>query len=215
MSIIEILQQIFSATEEQTNSFSAAMKENGIYTTSHENMDVRYPKLKGEYDSLNSQYGEANKLIEDMKKSTKGQEALQGKITAYEGQVQQLQAELEKTKIDAAIKVALLSEKVADVDYMTYKLNEKLKADGETLTLDDNGNIKGWDKKLEGLKTQFPNQFESSGDNNDGYEVYKPNTLRKPDGDATITKEAFKKMSFQERADLNAKNPKLYNQLRG
>jgi len=215
MSIIEILQQIFSATEEQTNSFSDALKKNGIFTTSHENMDVRYPKLKSEYDSLNSQYGEANKLIEDMKKSTKGQEALQGKITAYEGQIQQLQAELQQEKINAAIKVGLLSEKAKDVDYLSFKLNEKLKADGETLSLDDNGNIKGWDTKLEGLKTQFPNQFESAGDNTDGYQVYKPNTLRKPDGDQTITKEAFNKMTYQEKVDLYAKNPTLYKQLRG
>lgn len=215
MSIIEILQQIFGATDEQANSFSEAMKTNGIYTTTHENMDIRYPKMKANYEGSQKQLDEANKLIEDMKKSTKGQEELQGKITAYEGQVQQLQAELEKTKIDAAIKVALLSEKVVDVDYVSFKLNEKLRADGETLTLDDNGNIKGWDKKLEGLKTQFPNQFESAGGDGDGYEVYKPNTLRKPDGDATITKEAFKKMTYQERVDLNAKNPKLYNQLRG
>lgn len=215
MSIIEILQQIFGATEEQTNSFSEAMKTNGIYTTTHENMDIRYPKMKANYEGSQKQLDEANKLIEDMKKSTEGQADLQNKITAYEGQVQQLLAELEKTKIDAAIKVALLSEKVVDVDYVSFKLNEKLRADGETLTLDDNGNIKGWDKKLEGLKTQFPNQFESADSSGDGYEVYKPNTLRKPDGDATITKEAFKKMSYQEKVDLHAKNPTLYKQLRG
>lgn len=216
MSIIEILQQIFGATEEQTNSFSEAMKTNGIYTTTHENMDVRYPKLKGEYDSLSSQYGEANKLIEDMKKSTKGQEALQSKITAYEGQVQQLQAELQQTKIDAAIKVALLSEKVVDVDYVAFKLNEKLKADGETLTLDDNGNIKGWDDKLEGLKTQFPNQFESSGDNDNGYQVYKPNALHKPDkNEQPITKDTFKSYSYEQRLALKEKNPTLYKQLSG
>lgn len=215
MSIIEILQQIFSATDEQANAFSEAMKTNGIYTTSHENMDVRYPKLKGEYDSLNSQYGEANKLIEDMKKSTKGQEALQGKITAYEGQVQQLQAELQQAKIDAAIKVGLLSEKAVDVDYLTFKLNEKLRADGETLALDDNDNIKGWKDKLEGLKTQFPNQFEAGG-NGDGYEVYKPNSLRKadgtPDGKA-MTKEQFDKLGYSGKVQLRQENPDLYNQM--
>lgn len=215
MSIIEILQQIFNATEEQSTAFSEAMKTNGIYTTTHENMDVRYPKLKGEFDSLNSQYGEANKLIEDMKKSTKGQEALQGKITAYEGQVQQLQAELQQAKIDAAIKVGLLSEKAVDVDYLTFKLNEKLKADGETLALDDNDNIKGWKDKLEGLKTQFPNQFEAGG-NSDGYEVYKPNSLRKADGtpgDKAMTKEQFDKLGYSGKVQLRQENPELYNQM--
>lgn len=216
MDIIEILKQIFSATDDQTTAFSAAMKEHGIYTTSHENMDVRYPKLKGDYDTLNKQYGEANGLIEDMKKATKGQEALQGKITTYEGKIQQLEAELQQAKIDAAIKVGLLSEKAVDVDYLAFKLNEKLRSDGETLALDENGSIKGWKDKLEGLKTQFPNQFESADGDGDGYEVYKPNTLRKPDNNNTpMTKEWFKNASYEQRMELNSKNPTLYKQLRG
>lgn len=214
MSIIEILQQIFSATDEQTNAFSEAMKTNGIYTTSHENMDVRYPKLKGEYDSLNSQYGEANKLIEDMKKSTKGQEALQSKITAYEGQVQQLQAELQQTKIDAAIQVGLLSAKAVDVGYLTYLLKEKAAKDGETLTLDDAGEVKGWNDKLEALKTEKPNMFESADGNGDGYEVYKPNALRKPDkNEQPVT--SLKNMTYEQRLALKEKNPTLYKQLSG
>lgn len=214
MSIIEILQQIFSATQEQTDAFSTAMKTNGIYTTSHENMDVRYPKLKGEYDSLNSQYGEANKLIEDMKKSTKGQEALQSKITAYEGQVQQLQAELQQTKIDSAIKVGLLSAKAKDVPYMTYKLHEMLKEEGKTAEMDDNGNVKGWDDMLERLQTKNPDHFESTGDSNDGYQVYKPNALHKPDkNEQPITKESARSMTYEQRLALKEKNSTLYKQL--
>ena len=54
-------------------------------------------------------------------------------------------------------------------DNMYYiKLNEKLKADGETLTLDENGNIKGWNDKVDGLKTQFPNMFEAVNDGSNG-----------------------------------------------
>lgn len=209
MSIIEILQQIFSATEEQTNSFSAAMKENGIFTTSHENMDVRYPKLKGDYDALNTKYGDVTKRMGDMEKAAQGQGDLQGEID-------RLKAALEQEKINSAIKIGLLSEKVADVDYVAFKLNEKLRADGETLSLDDNGNIKGWDKKVESLKTQFPNQFESAGDNNDGYQVYKPNALHKPDkNEQPINKDTFRGMGYEQRLALKEKNPTLYKQLSG
>ena len=209
MSITEILQQIFSATDEQTNAFSEAMKTNGIYTTSHENMDVRYPKLKGDYDALNTKYGDVTKRMGDMEKATQGQGDLQGEID-------RLKAALEQEKINSAIKIGLLSEKVADVDYVAFKLNEKLRADGETLSLDDNGNIKGWDKKIEGLKTQFPNQFESSGDNNDGYQVYKPNALHKPDkNEQPITKDTFKSYTYEQRLALKEKNPTLYKQLSG
>lgn len=69
----------------------------------------------------------------------------------------------------SAIKVALLSEKAVDVDYLTYKLNEKLKEKGETLELDENDNIKGWNEKLSGLKTQFPKMFESASGGEDGF----------------------------------------------
>jgi len=127
---------------------------------------------KGKYDALNellkgkeTELTTANGLIAELKKGTKGNEELQGKITTYETQVADLQAELQETKIKSAIKVALLSEKAVDVDYLTFKLNEKLKEKGETLELDENENIKGWEDKLSGLKTQFPTMFESaSGD---------------------------------------------------
>ena len=208
MSIIEILQQIFSATDEQANAFSEAMKTNGIYTTTHENMDVRYPKMKANYENSQRELGEAKNRMAEMQTAADGQAELQA-------QIQQLQAENAQIKLDAAIKVGLLSEKAVDVDYLTFKLNEKARGDGEALTLDDNGNIKGWKDKLEGLKTQFPNQFETGG-NGDGYEVYKPNSLRKADGapgDKAMTKEQFDKLGYSGKVQLRQENPELYNQM--
>jgi hypothetical protein len=124
---------------------------------------------KGKYEALDAllkgketELTTANGLIAELKKGTKGDEGLQNKISGYETQVAQLQKQLEETKLKAAVKVALLSEKAADIDYLTYKLDEKLKENGEVLELDENGNIKGWDDKLTGLKTQFPNMFESA-----------------------------------------------------
>ena len=91
---------------------------------------LKYDDLVTQMAGKESELTAANTLIEQLKKNTKGDEALQGKITAYETQVQGLQEELAKTKVDAAFKVALLSEKAVDVDYLTFKLNEKLKEDG-------------------------------------------------------------------------------------
>lgn len=130
--------------------------------------------LKGKETELTT----ANNLIAELKKGTKGNEELQGKITGYESQVAELQAQLQETKIKAAIKVALLSEKAVDVDYLTFKLNEKLKEKGESLELDENENIKGLNEKLEGLKTQFPTMFETTSAG--GEKKYKENNL--PDG---------------------------------
>lgn len=190
------------------------LKENKLFFSSEENMDIRYGKLKTQHEGVTKQLEEANTLIETLKKSTKGQEDAQAKITAYEQQVSKLTEELEKTKLDAAIKVELLAAKAKDVDYLTYKLREKLTHDGETLTLDDNGAIKGWDDRLNGLKTQFPTMFETGDEGGDGYQIFEPNRLKRGDGgEAAPTRESFRAMSYEERVALKQKNEKLYNQL--
>lgn len=155
MTLQEILKSQGLSTE-QIETIIGEMKQNKIYTTSHENMDVRYPKLKEQHESLTAQHGEANTLIEQFKKNAKGNEELQGKITAYETQIGELQEKLKQTQLEAEIKVALLGAKATDIDYMTFKLKEK----GD-LELGEDGHIKGIDDKLAGLKTAYPAQFES------------------------------------------------------
>ena len=124
---------------------------------------LKYEDLVSQLSSKDTELTSANELIAQLKKATKDDEGLQKKIGEYDVQVAQLQSQLQETKLKSAIKVALLSEKATDVDYLTFKLNEKLKDKGETLELDENDNIKGWDNQLLGLKTQFPTFFESSG----------------------------------------------------
>lgn len=178
----------------------------------------KHDALQTKYDSQTKELTKANDLIEQLKKGTAGDEELQGKITAYEGQVADLQAELAETKLKAAVKVALLSANASDVDYVTYKLNESLKKKGETLELDENGNIKGWDARLEALKTAFPTMFESGDDDDGGDGGYKPlgnNGLPKGNNTKTVTKEQFMKMTYEERLKLKKDNEKLYRQLAG
>ena len=205
MTIIELLQKIFNATDEQANAFSEEMKANKIFTTSEENMDIRHNKLKTQHESTTKQLEEAQALIETLKKATKGQEDAQQKITAYEQREKDLLAELEKTKLDSAIKVELLAAKAMDVDYLTFKLREK----GE-LALDEQGKIKNWDDKLAGLKTQFPTQFEAEGKKN-----IIENKLPQDGeiGGRTVTKEDFNKMGYNSRVALKQENPELYNQM--
>ena len=203
MNISEIL-KAKGIEDEAIKGILEEMKANKVFTASEENLDIRYGKLKTDHEGKLSELAEAQKLINDLKKSTKGNEDLQQKITDYEGQVAQLQAELEQTKLESAIKVELLSAKAMDVDYLTFKLKEK----GE-LALDENGKIKGWDDKLAGLKTQFPNQFESTGGKK--YEEHKlPDTN---DGNNGITKESFAKMGYQDRLKLFNENPEMYKEL--
>jgi hypothetical protein len=216
MNINEILKQVFGATDDQVAAFAAAMKENSIFTTSHENMDVRYPKMKTDYEGAAQERDAANATIAELKKAAKGQADMQAIITGHEQTIQQLTAQLEQAKLDAAIKVGLLSEDVVDVDYLTFKLHEKLKGDGETLTLDENGAIKGWADKVAGLRTQFPTMFEAKTDpaSKDGYEVVDPVKMRRGNGDDVPTKDTFLGMNYEQRLALKQQNEALYRQLR-
>lgn len=213
MNLTEIL-NAQGITEEVVKAIMAAMKENNIFTASEENLDIRYGKLKTENEGIKQQLQQSQSTIGELQKMTKGQEQAQQQIATYQQQMAQLQQELEQTKINAAIKVELLSNKAVDVDYLTFKLNEKLKADGETLVLDDNGNIKGWNDKLAGLKTQFPTMFEASSGDDGGYQIVNPNVLKKGDGgEAPPTKEVFRGMSYEQRLALKQKNETLYKEL--
>lgn len=167
----------------------------------------KYDALQAQLDGKAAELDTANGLIAELKKGTKGNEELQGKITGYETQVQQLQAELEKTKLENAIQLALRDAKAVDPDYLAFKLREKYKP--EELTLDENGKVKGMDDKLAGLKTQFPAQFESSGNK----KVIENKLPGNQGGGDSVTKEDFAKMGYQERLKLFNENPTAYAEL--
>lgn len=143
---------------------------------------------KSEYDALNetlkgkqTELDTANTLISGLKKDTKGNEDLQSKISGYETDIAKLQSQLAETKLNSAVKVALYGAKAANVDYLTFKLNESLKAKNEVL--DDK--IKDWDNRLSELKEQFPNMFNS--DSSNGYKLIGDNRL--PEGSHNTSEE--------------------------
>lgn len=153
------LQEILKANgvaDDAAGKILSAMKENKIFTAGEENLDIRYAKLQKDFDSLAEQDKQSKALIDQLKAGTKDNEGLQGKITAYETQVAQLQEQLKAEKIENAVKVALIAAKATDLDYMTFKLKEK-----GPLELDNDGKVKGIDDKIAGLKVRYPQQFAS------------------------------------------------------
>ena len=171
----------------------------------------KHDSLQALFDGQKTELEKANGLIAELKKGTKGNEELQGKINGYETQVADLQKQLAEAKINGALKVALLEAKALDIDYLTYKAHEKIKAEGRTLELDENEHIKGWDDLLSSLKTQAPTQFEAK----QGSDI-DPNPLPvRNDNDSGITKEAFNKMGYQSRLKLKQEQPEVYAQMTG
>ena len=71
MTLQEILKSQ-GLSEEQIQKIVGEMKQNKIFTASEENLDIRYGKLKGDFDNLTKQHGESTALIEQMKKDNAG-----------------------------------------------------------------------------------------------------------------------------------------------
>lgn len=173
---------------------------------------------KGKYDALveeltgvKSERDTANGLIAELKKGTKGNEELQGKINTYETvTIPELQKQLQEIKINSALKVALLAEKALDVDYLAYQVNKKMKADGKALELDENESIKGVADLISGLKTQYPTQFEAASTRKVIGDTKLPNGDNTP---VTVTKEQFAKMGYNDRLKLKQENEPLFRQL--
>ena len=202
MNLIEIL-KAKGISDDIIKAVQDDMKTNKIFTASEENLDIRYKKLKDEHDAVVKERDEGKTLIDTLQKSNKGNETLQQQVTDYQSKMEQLQAELQQTKIDSAINVGLLAAGVKpdDVDYVTFKL----KAKGE-IELDDQGNIKGWDDKVAGLKTQFPTNFASAGG-----KKYEEHKLENGDGSGdTITRESLLKKPYAERMRIYSENPEAY-----
>lgn len=188
-------------SEEQINGIVGAMKENKIFTASEENLDTRYGKLKTDHDSLTSQYGEATKLIDELKKSNTGNEDLQNKVSTYETQITALKQENEELKIESSLRFALKDAGAVDVDYLVFKAKEK----GE-IKLDDDGKVKGIDSIVDGLKTQIPGQFEAKKQN----KVEERRLPGREEGNGEITKEEFFKKPYNERVQFKNDNPEQF-----
>ena len=151
MTMQELLKSL-DLTDEQITSITTKMKENKMFISSEENLDVRYSKLKEQHDAQTKQLEESSKLIEDLKKSTEGQEDTQNKINEYQTKMTELEEQLVAERTESALKVSLLAAgvKASDIDYIMFKC--KSDTDWKPV-LDDSGNIKGMDDKIKGLKT--------------------------------------------------------------
>lgn len=210
---LEELLKAQNLTDEQVAAIVGGMKENKIFTASEENLDTRYGKLKTDHDALVAKDAESQKLIEQLQKATKGQDAVQEKISEYEATIAQKEEELQQAKTEAALKVELLSggAKASDIEYLIFKLNHDTDWKPE---LGEDGQIKGFKDKLDGLKTQCPNQFESASGGDDGYKRLDDGKL--PGGEQkkdSVTKEEFAKMGYKSRVELRENNPDLYEKL--
>ncbi|EPY2274502.1 phage scaffolding protein [Clostridium sporogenes] len=130
MGIKELLKNL-GYSDEDITKIENGMKENKIYTTSEENMDIRYNKLKEQKEQLEDDLKEANKTLDKVKKDNKDIESLQTEIDGYKTKMIELEAGREKEQKEFTVKSKLKDAGCTDVDYMLYKLGDIEKLDIE------------------------------------------------------------------------------------
>lgn len=163
---------------------------------------AKHDALQALHDGKVTELETANNLIADLKKTAKGDEALQGKVTAYETQVAQLQAQLIQTQIDSGLKIAFMEAGGTDIDYLIWKAKQ-----GKTLELGEDGKIKSIDDLISGLKTSDPNHFKKA-------DVVKVEENPLPNGKAGgMTRAEFMRKPYAERAAYATENPEAYREL--
>lgn len=205
--------ELFSQVQEKINAYNGdeankekQMKLANLAEGGYVSKD-KHGALETEKNSIQTQLDEANALIETLKKSNKADETLQAKVSEYEGKIDKLTAELNETKINNAVQLAIRDAGGLDADYLAFKLKEK----GE-ITLDDDGKIADIANKMSELKAQLPNQFK--GEQNLKVEPQKlPDTSN--NNYTTVTKEDFNKMGYNARVKFKQDNPEAYNTMKG
>lgn len=194
-----------SLTDEQINNITAKMKEEKIYTTSLENADERYTKLKGQKADLDEQIKAANTTITELKKNNKDNEALQQTIQDHEATIENLKKESAQKDFNYALDSVLKDNKCKNA--------KALKA---LLDLD---NIKFNEGKLEGLEGQLNALKESDGYLFDTSNPAPGNTggtgnhPRVGGGAGEVTKADLMKMPYSKRVEFFNNNKEEFNRL--
>lgn len=157
---------------------------------------------KGEIKTRDSQ-------LDDLKKSLQGNDDLINKITDLEKENEEWSGKLAAAKKEFQIKMLATSFNAHDV-------NDILKlVDLETLTLDDNGEVKGLEETLNKIKEDKPYYFKQEQPEEPTLGGRTPIGTNTPPAQTGITKEQFLKMGYQEKNNLFNTDRELYNQLKG
>ena len=187
--------------EEVVKNILKSMKDNKIFITKEEKIEERYNKLKLEKEDLKDKLLNADKTIDELKKSNKDNESLQATIKAHEDTIKNIKKEYEDKVRYMSIQNAIQS-KLTDTKYADLL---ESKFDKDKLVVNEDGTVSGIDEQLKAIKDTYkelftpvvsgkePNKGSSSG--------------------LTITKEQFSKMTYKEKVELYNTNKELYDSL--
>lgn len=203
--MLQKLLKEFLGDDAKVTEFLNKMKENKIYTSSEENIDTRYTKLKGDFEALTTKEKEAQDLITELKNSNGAD--LQAKITEYETKIADLEKQNAEMTIDNEIKFGLLAKgaKASDIDYLMFKIKQ---GDNE-LKLDKDGKVKGLEHIITDCQKVYSSNFEDKSKRKvDVIDLPQDNEHKD-----TMTKAEFLKKPYAERVQFANDNPEAFNEL--
>ena len=122
-------------SDEDVQAVIGEMKTNKIYTSAEENIDIRYKKLKGDYDTLKN----ADKS---------------GELATANNTITQLQQKIKELTAEGQLRELLSKENPLDVDYLMYKAKMS-----EKYSVGDDGKLANAAELVTALKAENPNQF--------------------------------------------------------
>ncbi len=121
----------------------------------------------------------------------------------YRAQIASLTEQLSQTRLDAALRTALVQAGAEDVDYLAYKLREG----GTALALNERGELADWKQTLTRLKTAFPRQFTTGEEAIGTYQGYKPMPEGIPGNREGLSRSELLKKPYHQRLELYRQDP--------
>lgn len=110
--------------------------------------------LEAQLETANNELSKRDTQIEDLKKVTPDNEELQKQIDDYKANNEKYQVDLQKERLNNAIKLAVAKDANDPEDVLVLLDKEGLELDGDT--------VKGLDDKLTALRESKPYLFESN-----------------------------------------------------
>lgn len=148
--------------DEKAAAIIEAMQTEKIFTTTEENIEERFNKMKSQRDSAREELDAANALVDDLKKATDGNADAQKQIEEYKDTAEQLQGKLTSLEKTSAVKEVLTKAGATDIDYALFKLGGV-----DSLELKD-GKVVDLDNKVKELQEAMPTYFKGADDQDKG-----------------------------------------------
>ena len=171
-----------------------------------------FENVKTELDSTKKMLSDRDKQLEELKKTSGDAESLKAQIEKLQNENKAKdeahEAEIKQLKVDSAVASAITNAKGKNAKAIKALL-DLTKAE-----LDDDGNVKGLKEQLEALMKSDDSKFmfdtETKKPNVKGATVGEPSDEQ---GEKTITKEQFRKMSYKDKVKIYNEDKELYDSL--